>query len=115
MTKYVRVVAVPTVENHKVSPLYLDIVIDQDCHIMGNHDLFGFQGDISSRSSGTSFPFILDPNGKVDFGDEYKSPDRYAELDIRDGKVSSGRLLSLRGHGYDHKFRISQVSALAEN
>jgi hypothetical protein len=113
MARYVRVVAEPTIDNPDTLPLYLDVAIDSENEIAGAHAIFAFQGEINN-SHGRSLPFMLKSNGRVDFGEGYKeSSEQYGELDLRDGKVFEGRLLRFQGSGYDQKFRITKIVALA--
>jgi len=109
MSKYVRIVAKPTVDSQDTPPVYLDVAVNEEDEIARDNAIFGFQGDMNNKLGGGSLPFILDPRGKADFGEEYKSSERYGELDLREGKIFEGRILRFHGPGFDKKYRITEI------
>jgi hypothetical protein len=111
MARYVRITATPTVNNQDEFPLYADVILDDSSRVSGNYPVFGFQGEIEQRS-GASMPFILHPDGRMDFGEKYVSPDRFYRLDLRDASVGIGQLVTIRGDGYESTFRITSLEPL---
>jgi hypothetical protein len=111
MASYVRITARPTVDNPDEFPLYVDAVVDDSNKVSGNYPIFGFQGEIGQRS-GASMPFILHPDGRMDFGEKYVSPDRFYHLDLRDVSVGVGQLVTIRGDGYESTFRVTGLEPL---
>ena len=109
----VRVVAEPTVDNLGSPPMSIDLVILGTGRIAGRYALFGMQGSFGSRAEDTCNPFVLNPDGKIDFGKGYSKGERYAEFSIRDGNVSVGRLLTLTSSnaGIEH-YRIARIEPL---
>jgi hypothetical protein len=114
--KYVRVVAEPSVDNPTCKPIHVDLVIDDAGSIVGKHSVFGVQGDFN-RKDEQFCPFVLDLNGKVDYGDGYgkNSSEQYAKLDLRDGLVEVGRILHLTSESFGPEvYKIRQVLVLAQ-
>jgi hypothetical protein len=113
MESYVRITAMPTVDNPDEFPLYVDVVLDESNKVSGNYPVFGFQGEIGQRS-GASMPFILHPDGRMDFGEKYDLPDRYYHFDLRNVGIGVEQLLKIRDdNGYEAAFRIKGLKPLA--
>lgn len=113
MANYVRIMAEATGDNPDAMSLYFDVLLDAGNQIIGDHPIFGFQGEIGRRGGG-ALPLVLYSDGRVDYGEECDSTDRFGELDLRGGKILQGRLLRLHGNGYDENFRITKIVLLAE-
>lgn len=109
MASYVRIAAYPTVDNPDEFPLYVDVVVDDGDRVSGNHPVFGFQGEMNQRS-GASMPFILRPDGSMDFGEKYVSPDRFYHFNLRDVRIEIDQLVTISGDGYEAMFRIRDLS-----
>lgn len=112
MAAYVRIAAYPTVDNPDEFPLYADFVVDDGDRVSGNHSIFGFQGEMEQRS-GASMPFILRPDGRMDFGQKYVSPDRFYHFNLRDVRIEIDQLVTIRSDDYEATFRIRHLSPLA--
>lgn len=92
MHPYVRVKAEPAVDNPGNPPLHFDVVLNEQDQIAGDLSFFGMEGEID-RPGGHALPFVVYEDGKVDYGDVYPTPEeRYAHVDLRDGKVQRDRL-----------------------
>jgi hypothetical protein len=112
MASFVRIKAMPTVDNTDEFPLYMDVVLDDANRLSGNYPIFGFQGEIGQKS-GASMPFILHPDGRLDFGEKYNhAADRFFHLELRDATIYEGQLLRIHGEGYDAAFRITALTPL---
>jgi hypothetical protein len=111
MARYVRITARPTVDNQDEFPLYVDVILDDSNSVSGSHPVFGFQGEIGQRS-GASMPFLLQPDGRMDFGEKYVSPDRFYHLNLRGVSVGVGQLVTIHGDGYESTFRITDLEPL---
>jgi hypothetical protein len=113
--KYVRVKAVATKDEDErnVLPLHLDMVIDESGNVIGDHPIFGCEGEIS-RAGGDSTPFMLYASGELDYGLGFDSPPkRYYELNLREGKITVGRILTLsQNNGYQETRRVDEVKSL---
>jgi hypothetical protein len=106
--RYVRVIAVSTIDNPDTAPLHIDVGLTAEGMIVGDRAIFGFQGDIKNRY-GRSLPFILYSDGKADFGEKYPDGDRFGELNLREDRVYLRRLLRFSGNGFDEIFRIVDI------
>ena len=111
MVRYVRVVANPTLDYPDKKPLYFDLIVNSDNEIVGDHPIFGFHGDIDSKS-GYSYPFVLHDDGRASFGQDCE--DEWNRIDLRTGKIVEGRLFCYSGSGFNVSYRIAIVRPLAE-
>lgn len=111
MEQCVRIVARPVVDNPLEFPIYIDVVLDANGRALGGRPYFGFQGEIEF-TSGVSMPFILHPNGRLDFGERYAEPsDRFFQTDLLDIHIRKDQMVTIHGDGdYKAFFRVAAVT-----
>jgi hypothetical protein len=112
--QYVRIIAKPTPEHRDASPFCVDAIIDDEGRILGRHALLGLAGYFHTRDE-HFYPFVLDPNGRVDFGKGYaeQGSERYATVDLREDVVRTGRMLTWDSQNYGvTQYRITDIQIL---
>ena len=113
MGHYVRITAMPTVDNQDEFPIYIDVILDEDALVRSDRPYFGFQGEIEQRL-GASMPFVVHSDGRMDFGEKYPSPDRFYQIDLPGRRIKLDQLLTIdNGSDYKVLFRISDLASLA--
>ena len=95
--KYVRVFAGSADDNPAAPPFYVDAIVDDAEEILGQHALFGVQGDFRNRDAHFE-PFVLFHDGKIDWGTAFQktTSEQFGSLDLRDAPVSVDRLLRMQ-------------------
>jgi hypothetical protein len=98
MKKYVRVLTEATIDNPDNAPLFFDLVIDGEGKIIGEHLILAYQCFPKDRAA-RSNPFVVDMNGRVDFGIGYeKGSDQYGDIDIREKRITPGTIVRMWVH-----------------
>lgn len=71
---------------------------------------FGVLGGFK-ESSETLLPFVLRPNGDVDFGTEFEDDEyRYGKTNLLSGRVLEvGELFTFRYDGNDYTYRVARI------
>jgi hypothetical protein len=109
MKKYVRVVTEATIENKDVAPFTIDLIIDDEGNIVGEHLIFAYQCFAQERKAWSN-PLVIDLDGVTDWGIGYEnSIDQYGETDLRHKRIIPGAILRFWGTGYNETFRITQL------
>jgi len=115
-TKPVRVYAEPTLDNRDDPPLTVDLFINCETNsVVGRQPVFGMQGKFSQNGPRDLEPFVLYPDGTVDYGSGFDqtSNDRLGKLDIRNQTIATGTLITQSSINYPKKiYRIVTVSDL---
>ncbi len=95
-----------------VEARYQDVTID--LIFEGNAVRRGvpFFGVWQDKNEESRCPFVLDPNGEVDFGTGYDGEDRYYETDIASVPLSIGAQVVWRTEQYEQQFRVVGVTQL---
>src|SRR5215468_1827125 len=86
----------------------LDLVIEGRM-IKGGLEYFGLWED---RYEDARCPFVLGPDGKVDFGTGYDGADRYYETNIGSLELTIGQQVGWRNESGDQTFRITGITPL---
>ena len=112
MKQYARVTAIPTADSPHPALFLFDLVLDGQGARVGEQPIFGYSYEPVRRSH-TSMPFVVDTNGRIDYGVGYdNSNDQYGQTDLLEKRIASGTLLRVWGPGYEQSLRISNVHVL---
>jgi hypothetical protein len=71
-----------------------------------------FFGVWQDRNEETRCPFVLDPNGEVDFGTGYDGQDRYYQTNIAEVDLAIGADVEWRSEDYDGRYKVVGVTQL---
>jgi hypothetical protein len=105
--RYVRIMTEATDDNSVTAPLFFDVVIDTESNkIVGEHLIFAYQCFPEERAR-YSYPFVVDRNGRTDFGDDVDG--QYGSTNLRDLPIRPGTIIEWRGPGWDETFRIKEL------
>jgi hypothetical protein len=114
--RYVRVFAEPTDDNPGAPPFYVDAIVDDAGEILGQHALFGVQGDFRNRDAHFE-PFVLFRDGKIDWGMAFQKTTngQFGSLNLHDAPVSMDRLLRMQTINYGVQlYRIKAITHLPQ-
>ena len=89
--RVVRLVCTVKGEPEEKFPLTFEVTLDKDLIARGRA-YFGFQGLLS----GELYPFVLYPDGRLDFGSGYDDDDRYTSSNILDKAIERGAIFTTR-------------------
>ncbi len=114
--RYVLIEAIPTIDNPENNPICVHAIIDESDHIEGKHALFGVYGNWQRKEEDFA-PFVLGPEGKIDFGSGYDradtAGDRFCITKLRDVTIRQNALFNLLSEKWGNKtYRISNVTPL---
>lgn len=87
----------------------IDLVLDGK-NVKPGLEYFGLWRD---RRADVRCPFVLDPNGSVDFGSGYDGEDRYYETDLGGLELTIGQQVGWRTGDIEQSFRITGITQLA--
>ena len=102
-----RVVLVNTEDRNQ--EITIDLVVEGRTAKPGL-DYFGLWQD---KGQEVLCPFVLDPNGSVDFGNGYEGSDRYYETNIGSLELAIGLQVLWRSGDSEQTFRVTGVTQLA--
>jgi hypothetical protein len=94
MNRHVRIEAINTSwppDYERTDPLLLDMVIDDEAHVVGRHFVFGLQGDPAVRE--TWEPFVMRENGDVHFSGNEEG-DSYFRTNLREKQIAPGEVFT---------------------
>lgn len=113
MRKISRVVGKP--KKNKEHNLSITIELALDNNILTKRNIaFGFVGAL--REDSELYPFVLYPNGKIDFGSDTVEDYRYGRTNLNDREIEMGNLFSFGMHYgeplryQEFTYEISQVA-----
>lgn len=87
------------------SPITLDARLTPARRVMGSWTLFGMTG-----VSPNCRPFLLDANGRMDFGEGRDEAERFWRTDIRDREIALGKTFNVIWSGGDTGvYRIEKI------
>lgn len=103
----VRITCLP-INAQSEKPITLDVVLDGEDRIHGQHTLFGIWGRPGKDEE--YYPFAFHGDGVIDYGSALEGKDRYFDFDLRSGAITVNRMLS-----YKSKDRSIVVSYLIDD
>lgn len=89
----------------------IDVVLNEEGTASRRMTAFGSRGGLGNNGAGVE-PFLLRPDGAVDFGSGYDAEDRDARFNLRDlgRRVAVGELFTFTdGNEGDVIYRVTQV------
>lgn len=94
------------------SPYLFDLLIDSNDRVLGKWPIYGVLCDESGKST---YPFILNNEGRIDFGPEYEAGERYENTNLRDRAIRKGEYVTF-WDCYDEEwtFRVQDIHKMAE-
>ena len=91
--------------------LAIDVVLNEDGTASRRMIAFGSRGSLGNGSRSLE-PFLLRPDGAVDFGNDFEAEDRDAHFNLRDAgrRVTVGALFTFTdGNEGEIVYRVTQV------
>jgi hypothetical protein len=87
-------------------------MLDDKGHVLGKAPMAGWWGNFAA--SNDLIPFILLPNGKLDFGSEYEVEDRYGTTNVHSKTIAIGEYVTVQTDWGEHCLRVSKIVWLDE-
>lgn len=104
--QHVRLVCEPTSANSEWPRATFDVTLRDGKVENGIH--FGWSGNLNDEM----YPFILRPDGRIDFGSDYPDSDRYVSLNLLEKKIEMGALFTAGAATDCETYRVSQMPEL---
>ena len=86
----------------------IDLILDGNS-VRPGLEYFGLWQD---KHEDVRCPFVMDPNGAVDFGTGYDGEDRYYETNIATLELTIGQQVGWRNETVEQSFRITGITQL---
>jgi hypothetical protein len=112
MARIARVVLTESRGAEELISFTFDLVLNQEGHVINKAPTAGWLGSFASGSS--LEPFILLPNGKLDFGSEYEIEDRFGTTNIHSKTIAVGEYVSVTTNSGGGCLRITKIVWLDE-
>ncbi len=112
MARIARVVLIASRHVDESTSFTFDLLLDDKGHVINKAPTTGWAGSFASGSD--LEPFILMPNGKLDFGSDYEIDDRYGTTNIHTKTIALDEYVTVATTSGEDCMKIAKIVWLDE-
>jgi hypothetical protein len=112
MARIARVVLTDTMTDSELDPFTFDLLLDPKGQVHGKAPTTGWWGNFAAGND--LLPFILLPNGKLDFGSDYEVDERYGTTNLHSKIIAVGEYVTVQTDGRQYCLRVTKLVWLDE-
>jgi hypothetical protein len=107
MARLARIVLTGTRVDDELDPITVDLFLDDSRHVVHKFPTCGWWGKL--KGTDDLMPFILFPDGKMDFGTGFDEDDRYHRTNLQSKRLEVGEYVTVTHEFGEHCFAVKQV------